>query len=302
MGSSWHKAAALAPLTTWKIGGAAEWLVMAESAEELLAARAEAERRGMPVTLLGRGSNVLIPDEGLPGLTLCLRRLVEPVKCRAEGEEAVLEVPAGMSLPRLAKEAARAGYGGYSFYIGIPGTVGGAVVMNAGFGPGDERETARRCEAVEVCEADGTVRWRRYEAYAPRYRRTALQDAGVVVLRARFRLRERAAAEAIRRETAEHLAMRKRTQPLTRPTAGSVFRGTADGVPAGRLIDEAGLKGLRVGGAVVSEKHANWIENLGGATAADVRELVEEVRAAVQARHGILLEPEVRMLSVQDYR
>lgn len=310
MSAIWQSGVPLAPLTTWKIGGAAEWLARVESREELLDAREEALRRGLRVWILGRGSNVLIPDEGLPGLTICLRDWKGGIhwdraragECDGGAEVTILEVPAGLSLPRLAKEAGKAGYGGYSFYIGIPGTVGGAVVMNAGFGPGDERQTAGRCVSVETVGSDGKVGWHRYADLRPRYRRTDLQNSDAVVLRARFRMGERADGESIRKETAEHLAMRKRTQPLTRPTAGSVFKGTADGQPAGRLIEEAGLKGLRVGGAVVSEKHANWMENLGDATAADVLELIRRVQEAVERRHGIFLEPEVRLLSVNDYR
>jgi UDP-N-acetylmuramate dehydrogenase len=289
----------LAPLTTWKIGGPAEWYAAPRTREELLAALAWAKTEGCPLTVLGRGSNVLLPDEGLPGLTVVLRRYTPETVLLGEAGDGsrLFETGAGFALPRLAREAAAAGYGGYSFYIGIPGTVGGAVVMNAGFGPGDERQTAHRCEEVEVLSPGEAPRWCPYADFGPTYRHTALIGSDAVVLTARFRFRERASAESLRQATAEHLAMRKRMQPLTRPTAGSVFKGTSQGQPAGRLIDEAGLKGLRIGGAVVSEKHANWIENHGGATAADVRALIARIQERVHTRTGIFLEPEVRMLT-----
>ena len=289
----------LAPLTTWKIGGPAQWYAAPRTRAELLEALAWAEAEACPLTILGRGSNVLLPDEGLPGLTVVLRHYMpEPVLHPPSSDGSRLfETAAGLALPRLAREAANAGYGGYSFYIGIPGTVGGAAVMNAGFGPGDERQTANRCEEVEVLRAGDAPRWHPYRDFHPRYRHTDLGGGEAVVLAARFRFRERASAEALRQATAEHLAMRKRKQPLTRPTAGSVFKGTADGQPAGRLIEEAGLKGLRLGGAVVSEKHANWIENHGGATAANVRALIARIQGQVQARTGIFLEPEVRIVT-----
>ncbi|NBD37230.1 MAG: UDP-N-acetylmuramate dehydrogenase [Verrucomicrobia bacterium] len=289
----------LAPLTTWKIGGPAEWYAAPRTREDLLAALAWAKTEGCPLTILGRGSNVLLPDEGLSGLTVVLRHYAPETVLHGEAGDGsrLFETGAGFSLPRLAREAAAAGYGGYSFYIGIPGTVGGAVVMNAGFGPGDERQTAHRCEEVEALRPGEAPRWRPYADFGPTYRHTALIGSDAVVLTARFRFRERASAESLRQATAEHLAMRKRMQPLTRPTAGSVFKGTSEGQPAGRLIDEAGLKGLRIGGAVVSEKHANWIENHGGATAADVRALIVRIQERVQARTGIFLEPEVRMLT-----
>jgi UDP-N-acetylmuramate dehydrogenase len=290
----------LARFTTWKIGGPADWLLLPETEPQLLAGLEWARSRGLPVHLLGRGSNVLIADAGLRGMVICLRHFakdafrIEP----APDGSSRLEVSAGMSLPRLAKVAAHAGFGGYEFYIGIPGTVGGAVVINAGFGPGDPRETARRCSAVRLLGGDGAIRWEPYARFRPRYRHTGLLDTGDIVLAARFALRQRASPAEIRAITAEHLALRRARQPLTRPTAGSVFKGTADGTPAAVLIDRCGLKGLRVGDALVSPKHANWIENLGKASAADVLALIRQVQDSVEAREGVRLVPEVRVMGV----
>lgn len=258
-----------------------------------MAAARWAHAQQLPITLLGRGSNVLIDDAGIPGLVICMRDYQgDPITRTGD----LLTVPAGLSLPKLAKTVANLNFSGYEFYIGIPGTVGGAIVMNAGYGPGDERQTANRCVAVKVATPDVAPQWLPYAEFAPGYRQTAfLTQTHLWVLAAQFRLLQPASAAAIRAETAVHLAMRKKTQPLTRPTAGSVF-AAADGVPAAVTIDRCGLKGLQVGGAMVSPKHANWIENTGNASAADVRELIQQIQAKVLATYGVALHPEVRCL------
>jgi UDP-N-acetylmuramate dehydrogenase len=288
----------LAPLTTWKIGGPAEWYCAPETEEALLQALEWAREKNQPVQVLGRGSNVLVPDQGIRGLVVCLRHLQKDRFDFTEGKEngGILEVSAGMSLPRFAKVAAQLGFGGYEFYIGIPGTVGGAVVMNAGFGPGDERQTANRCTEVRLISLDGQAGWHPYEAFSPVYRHTSLADGTGIVTAARFALTEQSTKEEIRAVTAEHLAMRRTRQPLTRPTCGSVFKGTDEGVPAAVYIDRCGLKGFQIGKAIVSKKHANWIENLGGATASDIRQLISHIQAVVLEKEGIQLQTEVCFL------
>lgn len=288
----------LAPFTTWKIGGPAEWFSTPETEAELTGLLRWARQQAMPVQLIGRGSNILVPDEGLRGLVICLRSL-EKDRMQFEeqrGGKGLLEVSAGMSLPRLSKAVAQLGFSGYEFYIGIPGTVGGAVVMNAGFGPGDERQTANRCLEIRTVSLQGESRWQPYTRFHPVYRHTDLVGGGEIVTRACFALLHSSSRDRIRAVTAEHLAMRRARQPLTRPTVGSVFKGTADGVPAAVFIDRCGLKGLRVGQAIVSTKHANWIENLGSARASDVRNLIRQVREVVLEKEGIALEPEVQFL------
>ncbi len=283
----------LAPFTTWRIGGPARYLAE-PPAESLPALLAWACAGGLPVWILGRGSNVLIDDAGLPGLVILTRNIWQEI--RREGDFIV--AGAGVSLPRLSKAAAAEGFSGYEFYIGIPGTVGGAVFMNAGFGPGDPRDTRALLEDVELVRpCEEAVRVAAANLHLT-YRRSVLQEpsgpfAGAVITGARFRLAQPGDAAAIRGETRKHLADRKRKQPLTRPTAGSVFRAS-DGVPAAVHIDRAGLKGFRIGDACVSPKHANWIENLGSASAADVRALIRHVEDAVQTTFGVTLEPEVR--------
>lgn len=287
----------LAPLTTWRIGGPAEWFSAPQTEADLDAALQWAAEHGQPLTIIGRGSNLLISDDGVRGLVLCLRHFAKDEhRVLRDRSGTRLEVSAGMSLPRLAKLAAQLEYTGYEFYIGIPGTVGGALVMNAGFGPGDERQTANRCVELKSVIPGEAPCWQAYAGFAPDYRFSRLQDSPRIVTAARFELRDKATREAIRAATAGHLAMRRMKQPLTRPTAGSVFKATGDGVPAAVLIDRCGLKGTRIGGAVVSPKHANWIENMGGASAADIRALIERVRETVESREGVRLEAEVRFL------
>lgn len=288
-----QRAVDLAPLTTWRIGGAAEYYAAPETIEALLEAVQWAREEGLPMRVIGRGSNILVSDAGLPGLTLSTRAMgrEEP-----RIEEGSFVVPAGYLLPKLAKFAANSGFTGYEFYIGIPGTVGGAVYMNAGFGPADERQTANRCVEVQVLGVDGQSQAVPYADLRPRYRHTDLIDTDAVILGARFQVGPAASPEMIRTNTEAHLAMRRERQPFARPTAGSVFKATPDGTPAAVHIDALGLKGLTCGGAMVSPKHANWIENTGGATAAEVRELIAVVQETVQASTGIMLEPEVRFL------
>ena len=153
-----EKAVPLAPLTTWKIGGSAEYFAAPRDEAELMAALAWAHERRLPVHILGRGSNVLVADAGLRGLVICLRHMAADQTRLEQGEagQGILEVSAGMSLPRLSKVVAHPGYGGYEFYIGIPGTVGGAVVINAGYGPGDSvRQTAALCREVRTVSLEG---------------------------------------------------------------------------------------------------------------------------------------------------
>ena len=281
----------LAPLTTWKIGGPARFLAEppVDALPEVLAwARGE----NLPVWFMGRGSNVLVDENGLPGLVILTRNVWQEI--REEDGQIVAE--AGVSLPRLAKFAASLGFAGYEFLIGIPGTVGGGVAINAGFKQGDLRDMAHLAEQVETVSPRGEVRREVYSAFHPAYRRTDLLGNHHCVTRVWFRLETRGTTEAIRAETKAHLIARKRKQPLTRPTAGSVFKSTPDGTPAAVFIDRINLKGLRVGDAMVSHKHANWIENVGQATAGDVRALIHMIQTHVRDACGVRLEPEIRDL------
>ncbi|MCC5842237.1 MAG: UDP-N-acetylmuramate dehydrogenase [Opitutales bacterium] len=285
----------LAPFTTWRIGGPAQYLAE-PGLDEIPALLAWAQSAALPVWVIGRGSNILIDDAGLPGLVLLLRNTLQDV--RREGD--FLVTGAGVSLPRLAKAAAAEGYAGFEFFIGIPGTVGGAVFMNAGFGPGDPRDTKALLHSVDLILPDGSRETRAAEALHLAYRKSDLQlipDGAErpLVVGACFVLSQPGDQATIRDETRRHLQERKEKQPLTRPTAGSVFRAS-DGIPAAIHIQQAGLKGHRIGDAMVSLKHANWIENVGHATASDVRRLIADIIDTVHFRAGIHLFPEVRIL------
>lgn len=279
----------LKALTTFRIGGPAQLYANPSTEEELVSALEFAAREDLRVRILGRGSNLLVADEGVSGLVLDTRRMSGTL-IRKDHQ---IIAGAGVFLPKFSRFVANMGYTGYEFYIGIPGTVGGAVVMNAGYGPGDERQTAARCERVRAWNPDKGVVEYPYKFWNPSYRRTSFMDTREVVLSAAFDLGEPAPASQIREETARQLAMRKRMQPLTRPTAGSIFAATDEGIPAAVLVDQAGLKGVQVGGARVSPKHANWIENVGGATASDVITLIALIQKEIQSRFGVLLREEL---------
>ena len=284
----------LASYTTWKIGGPARYLVEPPLGA-LPQVLAWARQEGLPVWLLGRGSNVLIDDAGLPGLVILTRNLW--LGLEREGDTIMAE--AGVSLPRLAKFAANEGFADFEFLIGIPGTVGGAVAINAGFKKGDRRDMAHLVSEVETVSPEGLVTRQSYPSFHPAYRHTDILANGHLVTRAWLPLRQPGSTAEIRAETRRQLVERKANQPLTKPTAGSVFQGLEDGTPAAVYIDRAGLKGLTIGGAQVSKKHANWIENLGNATAEDVRHLIATVQAKVKEAFGVDLQTEVIDLAKQ---
>lgn len=283
--------APLAERTTWRVGGPARWSCE-PSATHLASVVAIARAHDVPTYVLGRGSNVLVDDEGLPGLLVSTRDGMRALN--VVGSTLVAE--AGVPLPTLARAAADLGFAGYEFLIGIPGTVGAGIAINAGLTARAVRDVAGVLIDADVLTSTGDLETWGAERLALRYRGSSVLDERAIVVRGRFALTERSDATTIRHRTAEHLAERRRKQPLSRPTAGSTFKQPSGGPPAGALIDGAGLKGLRVGKAMVSHKHANWIETEPGARAADVRELIERIRHDVDVRYGILLEREVRYL------
>jgi UDP-N-acetylmuramate dehydrogenase len=292
----------LAAYTTFKVGGLADFFAIPETQEELEKAIGFAEKNSLEITILGRGSNVLVSDKGIRGLTIVLRKFENSVSMipLADGKTE-LAAGTGVSLPRLSREVANAGFTGYEFYIGIPGTVGGAILMNAGYGPGNLLDTAHRCLKVRYWKENEGFLEAAYSDFNPTYRRTEfhrMQENGerFIITGATFALNEKADREEIRKETAKHLMMRKEKQPLTKPTAGSVFRASEDGTPAAVWIDRAGLKGLRIGGACISEKHANWIENIDNSTAEDILELINVVSNKVKEHHGVDIHPELCLL------
>jgi len=280
----------LAEFTTWRVGGPATWIIEPESVDEVLAALQWAKANGQPCQVIGAGSNLLIHDNGLPGLTLSLRRLQG---AELDSNSGVIEALAGEPIPTLARRAARAGLKGLAWAVGIPGTVGGAAVMNAGAQGGC---TADWLEAVRVVPIQGGESFElKRDQLEFDYRHSRLQQENLLVLSARFRLEPGHNPQELRRETNSNLSHRTSTQPYTLPSCGSVFRNP-EPLKAGRLIQELGLKGERVGGAEISSVHANFIVNTGNATAVDINQLIELVQDRVEQRHAVRLHPEVKRL------
>ena len=278
----------LARHTSFNIGGTAEFFVEARTVADLERIVEGAERRGIPHLVLGAGTNLLVADRGVEGLVLrCAARAhqVEGSTVRAE---------AGLKMMRLARVAADAGLTGLEFAIGIPGTVGGAVYQDAGCWGKEVRDVISGAEGF--VPGRGPVRWAPADLELG-YRTSAFRDGhlkGAVITAASFGLAP-GDGKASRRAMAELTTERNRTQPVKSLNCGSVFRNPP-GDSAGRLVEGAGMKGAREGAAHVSEHHANFIVNDGGATAADVRRLIDRVREAVRLHFGVDLEPEVEMV------
>ena len=280
----------LARLTTVRTGGPAELFARAGEAARLGELVAWAHANGHPLSVIGSGSNLLVADEGVRGLVIKLDG--ELADIRREGERMVCG--GGARLPSVAAKAAQAGLSGIEFGVNIPGSVGGAVRMNANAYGG---QLARVLEWVDVVSAVGSER-REPEALGFGYRRSALQE-GEVVARASFRLSVADSAE-VKATLADMRARRHEAQPSGIKTFGSTFKNPDDpragGRTAGLLLSEAGCNGLAVGGARFAPKHANFVENTGDATTAQIVELMAEGRRRVAERFGVELEPEVQVL------
>lgn len=278
----------LAKHTSFRIGGAARRMAFPQNAEQLVLLLSFAIECGARPYVLGNGTNVLFPDEGVDRLVIGTRDMAQLTLL----DGGRIRAGAGVPLARLATFACQNGLVGLEFAHGIPGSVGGGVCMNAGAYGG---ELAQVIESVSVLFPDEGVRTLSGEEMAFGYRRSLMTDhPDAVVLHAVFRLTEGDSA-AIREKMDELMARRKASQPLEYPSAGSTFK-RPEGHFAGRLIEEAGCKGLSIGGAQVSEKHAGFVINTGGATCADVLALMKEVQRRVKERSGVTLEPEVRVV------
>ena len=273
--------------TSFRIGGAAEVMTFPTNREELARLLKTSALLDCKSAILGAGTNVLAPDEGLRGLVICLKDCLDGME-RLPGSR--IRLMAGVTMSRGAVFAAGQGLSGLEFAHGIPGSVGGGVYMNAGaYG----REIGNVCESVEVMDLQGELHRLSREEMGFSYRHSVLEDTPWIVISADFVLTEKA-PEEIRARMRELIAKRSASQPLDLPSAGSAFKRPVGGYAAA-LIEEAGLKGFRVGDAAISEKHAGFAVNLGGATAADVKELLRQVSDRVFAHSGIRLEPEVRV-------
>ena len=273
--------------TSFRIGGPAEVMAFPKNPEELKALLELSRQEDCPCAILGAGTNILAPDAGISGVVICLKDALDGL---TQVDSTHIRVAAGVTMSRAAVYAAGLDLGGLEFAHGIPGTVGGAVYMNAGAYGG---EIAMVCESVDIMTKAGEICTVSGADMGFSYRHSRLEDEGGIVLSAVFALTPRPGDE-IRARMQELMGKRKASQPLELPSAGSAFKRPVGGFAAA-LIDQAGLKGFRVGDAAVSEKHAGFVVNLGSATSAEVLALLEQVSDKVWNLNGIRLEPEVRI-------
>jgi UDP-N-acetylmuramate dehydrogenase len=270
--------------TSFKIGGSAKWYAEPRNEKEILSAVRRARREGLPLLFLGRGSNLLVSDNGWPGLVINLSRFAE-----VAWDGPAVTAQAGFPLDALAGEAVRRGLAGLEELSGIPGSVGGAVVMNAGAFSQCVADTLELAALLDIDNCRVTETPKSKLGFG--YRTSVLQKKDAVVLSARFVLKPGDGGKLAETRNAV-LDKRRDKQPLDLPNCGSVFKRPVNGF-AGALIEQAGLKGFRYGSAQISSKHANFIVNIGGATAAEVRHLIVMAQKAVFEKSGVLLEPEV---------
>jgi UDP-N-acetylmuramate dehydrogenase len=283
----------VARYSTYRIGGPAT-VLLPKSGEDVAAALRLAREAGVAWFALGLGSNILLPDEGLDALVIRLGKGLD----RLQQEKATWTIGAGLPAPLAARRTAEAGFAGLHIFVGVPGTVGGGVYMNAGCHGGDWSEVVRQVTVVDSSGQDSVLS----RADIPfTYRRSGLD--GRVVLETRVELREEE-PHRLEEAVAEMFEWRQSGTPFNQPCCGSVFKNPggpswkqSDGPrTAGQLIEAAGLKGFAIGGAQVSPMHANYFVNTGGARAADVRSLIVHVQNVVEERFGVRLEPEVKLI------
>lgn len=274
--------------TTFRIGGAAKYFAVPKNEEEIMEAVDFAIVKDLPYYILGKGSNVLFADEGYPGVVIEIGAGMEKVE--RIGDTGI-RAQAGVSLSALAAFAAREGLSGLEFAGGIPGTLGGAVTMNAGAYGGEMKDVI---VSAKVMDKEGAVQELSCEELQLGYRTSIVQKKQLVVLEAEFLLKP-GTTEEIQNTMKELNAKRREKQPLEYPSAGSTFK-RPEGYFAGKLIEDAGLRGYRVGDAQVSEKHCGFVVNRGKATCAEVLQLIKDVQKEVKEQFGVQLEPEVRII------
>lgn len=273
--------------TTFRIGGPADYYLCPHSAEEIQKVVEICREEKMPYFILGNGSNLLVSDQGYRGVVIQLWKNVSDI--RVEG--CLVYAKAGASLAKIAAEALEEGLTGMEFAAGIPGTLGGAVVMNAGAYGGEMKDVLRE---VLVMDEQGKIFTLKKDALKLGYRTSAVKEKGYVVLAAVLELQQ-GDSEEIRSRMEELRQKRAEKQPLDMPSAGSTFK-RPEGHFAGKLIMDAGLRGFSIGGAQVSEKHCGFVVNTGNATAGDVLALIREIQKTVREKFGVELETEVKFL------
>ena len=273
--------------TSFRIGGPADVMALPTTEAELIAVLNRAGEYGIPVTLVGNGSNLLVRDRGIRGLVIKLGNMLNQIEIQGQS----MTFGSGVSLALASKKAAEYGLTGMEFAVGIPGSIGGAVYMNAGAYDGDMSKVVT---SVRTVDAAGQVRILTAEEMDFGYRKTALQGSGLIVTSVTVTM-EAGDRIAIQAKMDDFSQRRTSKQPLELPSAGSMFK-RPPGYFAGTLIEQTGLKGYTVGGAQVSTKHAGFVVNVGGATAQDVLQLIQDVQEKVQAAHGVFLQPEVLVI------
>ncbi|HYU29591.1 MAG TPA: UDP-N-acetylmuramate dehydrogenase [Gemmatimonadales bacterium] len=277
----------LARYTTWRIGGPARYLVLPADSEDVVRALELAQDRGLPWVVLGLGSNVLAKDGGFPGVVIRMGKGLD--RFEMKGSTAI--IGAGMPTPILARRTAEAGFVGVERFVGIPGTVGGGIYMNAGCHGAEFSEVVTE---VTVMDARGKVKQLSRKQISFKYRSSNLEG---IVLEAKLVLGEESPAK-LKELQAKLFRWRKAGTPFDQPCCGSTFTNPSGTKTAGMLIDECGLKGFTIGGAQVSTLHANYIINKGTATAADVLKVIDHLRKTVAKKTGITLELECKIIGV----
>ncbi len=277
---------ALSNFTTWRIGGPAEWIAQPRNNEEIKFLLTWISNKQVNCNIIGAGSNLLINDKGIKGLSLCMRELKG---IKIDKSNAIIEVLSGEMLPTLARKAAANGLHGLEWAVGIPGTIGGAVVMNAG---AQGHSISDYLESITTLSLNGEYKIIKAADLNFGYRYSLLQHEKLIVVSARLKLKS-GNAEKIRQITNKNLNHRLRTQPYKHQSCGSVFRNP-EPLKAAKLIDDLGLKGFGVGGAEISTIHSNFIINANKASSHDVQELIKHIQKKVFDSYGILLETEVK--------
>ncbi|WP_103669223.1 UDP-N-acetylmuramate dehydrogenase [Pseudanabaena sp. BC1403] len=279
----------LAGLTSMRVGGAAEYFISPRSSAELAESLSWASDLHLPITIIGAGSNLLISDQGLAGLVVCTRHLRG---IEFEDLSGQVTAAAGEPVARLAMQIASHGWSGFEWAVGIPGTVGGLVVMNAGAQGG----CAADCVvSVQTVTLTGKTHLIYPQDLDFSYRTSSLQKSSSIVTGATFKFQAGGNPVAIAEDTEAKLKVRHHTQPYHLPNCGSVFRNPLPQFAA-KLIQDAGLKGYQIGNAQVSELHANFIVNLGNAKASDIFSLIQHIKTVISDRDGVVLETEVKMI------
>ena len=277
--------------TTFRIGGPADVLVCPETEDGFIRGLGWCRRQKIPVYIIGNGSNLLVGDKGFRGVVFKICRNLDKTDIIEEDSVVRVHAGAGAMLAKLAKDVSAEGCGGFEFATGIPGTLGGAVAMNAGAYGGEMKDILKSDRAVDM---EGNIREFSLEELELGYRTSRIQKEDWIVLSAEM-VFEKGDAGAIMARVDELSRQRREKQPLEYPSAGSTFK-RPEGYFAGKLIQDAGLKGYRVGDAMVSEKHSGFVINAGAATAEDVRRLMADVDGRVYEKFGVHLEPEVRLI------